>query len=370
MRAMTKVRLGRLGWKKLALALGSAGLVTAGLVWGRPWDGKEASAAAPATTPTVTAPAEGSAVPLVADNRPPSEYYRQIAATLNGNVVISYEDLGKYLIDRYGADKVQHLISWRIIESACREQGITVTEKEIDADLEENLKELKVNRADFVRKVLKRYGKTLYEWREDVIRPKLMMAKYCQDRVHVTDEDLRRAYEAYYGPKVHCKIIFWPADQKEVAFKMFEEIHKDPEAFEHVARMQANPRLAATAGLIEPFGWHTMGNDELEKIAFSLKPGEISELIGTPEGTVLLKCREQIPAQTNVKPEDVRAKFEKEIRARLVQMEIPKAFAELKAKAKPEAFLTNGTSDKDIRRTTEELLQTGIDKAGSLLEGN
>jgi len=370
MRAMTKVRLGRLGWKKLALALGCAGVVTAGLVWGRPWDGKETPAAAPTNASAATPPADGPAVPLVADNRPPSEYYRQIAATLNGNVAITYEDLGKYLIDRYGADKVQHLISWRIIEAACREKGITVTEKEIDNDLEENLKELKVNRADFVSKVLKRYGKTLYEWREDVIRPKLMMAKYCQDRVKVTDEDLRRAYEAYYGPKVHCQLILWPSDQPDVAMKMFEEIHKDPESFDHIARMQANPRLAATAGLIEPFGWHTMGNDELEKIAFSLKPGEISQLIGTLEGTVLLKCREQIAARTDVKPEAVREKFEKEIRAKLVQIEIPKAFAELKEKAKPKAFLTSGTSDKDIRRTTEELLQSGIDKAGSLLQGN
>jgi PPIC-type PPIASE domain len=366
MRAMTKIRLGRLGWKKIALALGCAGVVTVGLVWGRPWDGNETPAPGPATPPA----AAGPAVALVTDNRPPSEYFRQAAATLNGNVVITYEDLGKYLIDRYGADKLQHLISWRIIEAACRERGITVTEREIDADLEENLKELKVNRQDFIDKVLKHYGKTLYEWREDVIRPKLMMTKYCQDRVRVTDEDLDRAYKAYYGPKVHCQLILWPEGEQSVALKMFEEIHKDPEVFDHVARMQANPRLAATAGLVEPFGWNTMGNEELEKIAFSLKPGEISQLIGTPEGTVLLKCREQIQARTDVKPEDVRAKFEKEIRAKLVQIEIPKAFAELKKKADPTPFLKNGTTDKDIRKNTEELLQTGIEKTGSLLKGN
>ena len=111
--------------------------------------------------------------------------------------------------------KLENLISKRVIELACQVRGIQVTEKEIDVALSDDLEMLKVNRNDFVSKVLKRYGKSLYEWREDVLRPKIYMTKYCQDMVHVSPEELQQAFDKDYGPKVHCQVIVWPPDQNE-----------------------------------------------------------------------------------------------------------------------------------------------------------
>ena len=86
-------------------------------------------------------------------------------------------------------------------------RGITISEKDIDNALNEHLKDLKVNKVDFVQKVLKRYGKSLYEWREDVIRPNLSKAKVCQDMVTVSEQELKEEFDKTFGPKVHCQII-------------------------------------------------------------------------------------------------------------------------------------------------------------------
>ena len=112
---------------------------------------------------------------------------------------------------------------------------------------------------------------------------------------------------------------------------MYETLRKDPEEFDRIARMQANPTLAASAGLIPPFGRGAMNDKELEEEAFRLKPGEISKPISKDkEATIVLKCAAQIPASTDKKLADVRAHLEKEIKDRKVQDKAKEVVAELK----------------------------------------
>src|SRR5262249_7487889 len=141
---------------------------------------------------------------------PPSDYARRVVAYIHGNIPITREELGEYLIARVGADKLDLLINKRIIDHACQQKGIQVDDAEVEAALAEDVKGLNVNRAEFVNKLLKHYNKTLYEWKEDVIRPRLLLTKLCRDRVFVTNDDLLQAFEAYYGEKVDCKMIMWP----------------------------------------------------------------------------------------------------------------------------------------------------------------
>jgi parvulin-like peptidyl-prolyl isomerase len=94
-----------------------------------------------------------------------------------------------------------------------------------------------------------------------------------------------------------------------------------------------------------------------------LKPGEVSQLIPTPDGTIVLKCLKQIPADPSVKLDDVRDKLANEIKAKKVQAKIPVAFKELQDKAKPMVFLRNGTTDSDIRKQVEEYLKADAGKS-------
>src|SRR5262249_12872389 len=101
---------------------------------------------------------------------------------------------------------------------------------------------------DFVNNVLKQYHKSLYEWQEDVVRPKLLMNKLCQGRVTVTPEDLQHGFEAYFGEKVVCRIILWPLAEKAIAEKMYDKIRQSDEEFLRAARQQPTTPPAPQAG--------------------------------------------------------------------------------------------------------------------------
>src|SRR5262249_44595609 len=201
--------------------------------------------------------------------------------------------LGEYLIDRHG-DKLDLLINKRIIDDACRQYNVTVTAAEIDGALTEELQGLAIDQKTFVNTLLARYHKNLYEWREDVVRSRLQLAKLCRSRVQVSEDELRKAFESVYGEKVECQIILWPKDKdgrgKADALADYARLRDDEKAFEQKAKAQPKAELAATAGHVRPFGRYVMGDDNFDRIVFRLKAGEVSEVFETIDGCLLVKC--------------------------------------------------------------------------------
>ena len=163
------------------------------------------------------------------------------------------------------------------------------------------MKDLNIDKGRFIKEFLKARHKTIFEWKEDHLRPQMMMTKLCEDRLTVSEDDVRKAYESRYGEKVECRIIEWPvkldkdlrdaylkkgktaADLEQIEQKYESDaratyllILENEEAFAAAARRQMNKALAASGGKVRPFGRYTLENELLEKTAFSLRPGTIS----------------------------------------------------------------------------------------------
>ena len=254
---------------------------------------------------------------------------------LYGNVPVTREELGEFLIARGGYEKVDLLVNKRIIEIEAARKNITVTPEEIRGALEEDIRGLGISFADFKKHVLPRYGKTLYEWTEDVIKPRIMLSKMCRDRVKVTDEDLQRLFENKYGEKRQAKIIRWNKGEVKAALKGWEEARKGDTEFDSIARTQADPNLAAAAGQTQPVGKNAYDDspgkqDEVERVLFSLKVGEISQLFNSEAGILCVKCVAIIEPDKTVKLEQVKQALQKEVFDRKLSNEIPKYFTELK----------------------------------------
>jgi hypothetical protein len=348
------------GWRKLTMKMGFLGLLALAFWWGRYGSMPQAIAVPPGTN----AKPENPPTPAPADTS--SDYARRWVAVINSNIPITREEFGEYLIARH-SQQLELLVNKRIIELACKAKGIEVSAAEVEAALAEDLKSMgNLPLQEFVDKVLKRYNKSLFEWKEDVIRPKLALTKLCraQDRVHVTDKDLHDAFEAYFGEKVDCRMILYPPDQKRIAMQQYAELRRSEADFERCARQQATPSLAMHGGAIEPIRRHTTGNDELEKEAFSLQPGEISKLIDTPQGSVVLRCVKRLPPDTGKKLEAERPKLEKEIIEKKIQQEIPIVFKELQDAAQAKLFLKKYTTQEELERDVVRDLQGGVAPAG------
>jgi PPIC-type PPIASE domain len=274
----------------------------------------------------------------------PDDYATRPVAYIYGSVPVTRADLGEFLIARGGADKLELLVNRMIIEHECKIRGITVTDKEMEAALQEDCDGIKVQRADFIKMVLPRYGKTLYEWMEDVVRPRLLLSKLCHDQVKlmVTEEDLKKQFERMHGEKRQVQVVIWPkGEDMTVVRAEWAKMRSSQEEFDRVARAQANPSLAATAGTIQPLSRHVYAEDAIVVTkAFELKPGEVSELLATSQGTVVLKMHKVIPADDKVKFEDKKTLLYKQALEEKMAEAIPQKFGELKKKATPQLLLS------------------------------
>src|SRR5262249_44598581 len=140
-------------WRKVAMGGFVVGVAALAFFWGRHG----------ATHALAQGPQGQRGGPLAGS--PKSDYDRRVVAYIYGNIPITREDLGEYLIARFGAERAEYLVNHRIIELACQQRGITVSDAEVDAQIQEDIKAFggTITEKQFVDVILKRYNKTLYE---------------------------------------------------------------------------------------------------------------------------------------------------------------------------------------------------------------
>lgn len=316
--------------RRVAPLFGAVALLGVGFVFGQM--GTDPLAAQPPSKGVVvssgTTPPPPAPIPA-ADKR--------VVAYVYGNQAITREEFGEYLIQQYGKEKVRLYINKRIIEAAAAKRGITVTPQEIDAIIEQDCAKLGFNKEQFIKTVLtQKYNTTLQEWREDVIKPRLMMHAMCKDRIKIDENELKKVYENLYGEKVKCKIVLWPQEQLNIVKRLYDKLREDPKEFDMAARNQLYGDLAKVGGEVDPIGrFSGPGTAKVEEIAFQLKDGQLSEIIDTGGGIMVIKRLHAIPAKKEITYDSVRPQLLKEATDRMTELEIPKMFAELNAEAKP-----------------------------------
>jgi parvulin-like peptidyl-prolyl isomerase len=274
-----------------------------------------------------------------------------------GRTVVTREELGEFLIARLGGDKLEYLVNRRILDLACQARNVSVSEQEVDAALKSDLDTIKVDEKVFEKDLLSKWNKNMYEWREDVIKPRLMLAKLTEGRVKVSEEEIKKGFEAYYGERLKCRMILYPPDQHKHAMMEYTRIRDSEEEFIRRAKSQPSATLAKDAGLLPEFGRHALGDENLEREAFRLQKGEITPLVGTPQGHVVLRCEERIPPDTSVKLEQVRDTIVKEITAKKSQQEMQVVFKELRDKAAPRLLLAGTGQPEDLMAETKKLMK-------------
>lgn len=344
---------------RLVRGLAFAGVATAGYAFGISGDR--------ALAQLTLRPAPPAALPGTPMLQPPgaqpkAEVDRRVTAYIYGNVPVTREELGEFLIARGGHEKLELLVNKRIIEIEAHRRQITVTSIEVQAALEDEMRGLGISKGDFVKHILPKYGKTLYEWVEDVVKPRLYLTKMCQDRVKITDDDLKKAFENRYGEQREAKVICWSKDDGgptlRTAQRQWAEARKGDAEFDAVARQQADPALAAVAGLVKPVGrYSVVASDEVEKVLFNLKVGEISQLFDTQSGLMCMKLVRIIPPNDKVQFDDTMKKaLLKELFEARMNLEIPKFFVDLKLAAKPVLYLKGPPSVAEFREGVDHII--------------
>ena len=288
-------------------------------------------------------PASSSSKP---DERP--------VALIYGNTPISREELGEYLIARFGKERIDALINRKIIKKACDEHGIWVSEAEVQAQVQEDLKAMgrNITENQFENQILRKFNKTMIEWKEDHIRPRIALTKLVKPMVKVEEQELREAFEARFGPRVKCRMIVLPKEDAPNLKQILDEVKMSEKNFKDRAGNQFIEALAVKGGVVE-IHKHS-GDATIENKAFSLNPNEVSDVIFMPNSTfVILKCDEKVPKDTTATFDKERDALAKDVLQFKINQKIPEVFAQLRNQANPKNLIMNEVAQNEFEHPAQ-----------------
>ena len=273
-----------------------------------------------------------------------------VMAIVNGKD-ISRPALAQACVERHGETVLESLVNKRLIEHHCRKRGVTVTPAEIDAELDRMAKRFKLGREQWLELLENQRGVTQEEYKRDILWPTLALRKLAESDLTVSDKELSRAYEARFGPSVRVRLIVVTDAQK--AREIQRQAADRPQEFPRLAmEYSEDVNSASIGGLIQPTRPHA-GDPAIERVAFDLKPGEISDVLRVGQQHAILKCEGRVPPR-NVPLAEVRAELEEGLKEEKLRGVANSLFARLQGSA----TVVNVYNNPDLRQTMPGVVAT------------
>lgn len=215
-----------------------------------------------------------------------------VVAVVNGTT-ITREQLGQECIRRYGEDVLESMVNRNLIEMECQRRGVQITDHDVRAEVDRMASKFGLSTDRWLALLKEERNITPEQYYRDVVWPMLALRRLAAGQIEVTPEELKKAFETEYGPKVKVRII--AAKDRATAESLRAKVLQDPESFGDVAKdFSTDQSSAAARGLIPPMRKHT-APPELESAVFSLEEGQISEVIPVADQFFIVKCERKIP---------------------------------------------------------------------------
>lgn len=354
-------------WKRRSLVLLASVAVVGACIAIRAIGGRSgAIAQTPAPQPVM--PRVGNHAP--AQKGATNSAGQEIVAVVNRRE-ITRQELAQECLAGYGKNVLEAMTNKYLIINHCEKQGIIVTKQEIDQEIERLAQKFGIPVDQWLQMLKQERGITKDQYANDIIWPTLALRKLAGQQVQPTEQELQEAFEAQYGEAVRARLIV--LDDPNKAQEVHAKLMADPNEFESLARKESiDPTSASMNGLIQPIRRH-VGDPEIEKVAFSLQPGEISQVIEVHKQYAILKC-EGRTVPTGIKMENVRSRIEEFVRERKMRGVAGELFKQLQQSAQVENVLNNPQKQAQMpgvaalvngrRVTVRELAEACIERHG------
>ncbi len=268
-----------------------------------------------------------------------------VAATVYDDQ-ITIRELAEQCIARHGREVLEGTINRTLIELECRKQGVTVTEDDIDREIERMAAAGAKTKSDGSPDVkawlalMAKQGITLDVYRHDAVWPTVAMKKLVADKVKVTDEDLQKGYEANYGERVRCLAIVLNDQRKAQEVFGMARTNNTAENFGKLAaQYSVEPGSQALQGEVPPIRKNG-GQPKLEEEAFKLRDGELSGIISVEDKFVILRCEGRTkPVVSNFN--DVKDEIYNDLHEKMLQVAMTDRFEAMQEAATIDNYLAN-----------------------------
>ena len=298
----SRSRLGAFTWKHQVGWMTVAGMVLALLLQFRGMEGDRTAEAKPPrralqskSSQSKSSQAKSPQAKVVQGRAklPRAEHpQHDVMALVNGKD-ISRKDLINACVSRFGEGVLESLVNKRLILSHCENRGISITQRDIDVEVNRMAKRFKLGREQWFDMLKKERDITPEEYERDIVWPTLALRKLAAKQVMPSREELDKTFVRDYGEMVGARLI--ALNDADLARRIQAELTANPDSFARMAiEHSIDVNSASVGGLIQPIR-HYVGSPAIEQAAFQLQPGGISPVIPVVGQFVILKCEKRIP---------------------------------------------------------------------------
>ncbi len=207
-------------------------------------------------------------------------------------------------------EALDQLVADRLVDWQLKEQHVEVTDQEVEVAAE-SVKTQNGFDQQKLEDALRAQNMTLASWKNDVLRKQLARYKLIKSKVEgkvkVSDEDVKSEYQKWVrmessDAEIHARHILLKVDAaappeevekaRQRAKKITDEARQPGVDFTELAKKKGEGASAQEGGDLYFFRRGVM-LEEFEKVAFALKPGEISDPVRTSYGWHVIKVEER-----------------------------------------------------------------------------
>ena len=215
-------------------------------------------------------------------------------ATVNGRP-ISRQQLANEAMRRFGNDVLESIINKLLVMNELREQGIEITERDINQAITDKAETFGLSADRYLKLIESKRDIKIDQYKNDIVWNELALRRIAEAQIQVSPEELDKRMEFEFGAKVQVRQI--ALTDLEAAKTLREILRAEPETFEKLAKQHSvDTNSAAMGGLLPPIRRNS-GFPAFEKVAFSLQPGQISEVFKVDGAFLVLRCERVFPAE-------------------------------------------------------------------------
>jgi foldase protein PrsA len=259
--------------------------------------------------------------------------------------LIDYDEVANECFLRMGREVLENIISRKIIEQACRQQSVDVSEAEVDQEIISISKKFGQASVDEWYKIIEAERHiTAAQYRRDIIWPMLALKKLAGEDVKITQSEMKQGFERNYGKRVKVRIIV--LDNPRRAADCWEKAQQRPDEFERLVReFSVDSASRPLGGSVPPIRNHSgnKASEELEKVAFRLKLGEISPVVQVMTQYLIMICDGWTePIVTDIK--EVEHELYEDLKEEKVQQMVAQVFEKIRGDARIDNYLARSSS--------------------------
>ncbi len=264
-----------------------------------------------------------------------------IVARVN-NEPITRQQLGDECLLHFGRDVAEKMMNKYLIQTECHKRNIVITQDEVRAEIERLAKSFNLPVTQWLNLLRDERGINEQQYSEDIIWPSLALKAIAKDQIVVNEQEIAMAYDRLCGPSVEARIIV--LDTPEKAAEIHKIVAADPSRFTAMAKQHSIDTNTASRGGMAPapLRMHT-GFPEFDKAVFSLKPGQVSNVLKVGNQYLIVYCERINPSIKDKNPltDDLKKRIVEEIKVQKLSKVSTDIFQQLQQKAKVTIVLGN-----------------------------